>query len=572
MNQFPSVSASASVAGREWADVRHEEGIRETIESIVIALILAFVFRAFIVEAFRIPTGSMAPTLYGAHGKVICADCGYEFAYGVRDPEDDRRTLPVRGSARAVCPNCNHVNTNLRVNDEQGNAEGGDRILVLKWPLDLGASFLEPKRWDVTVFKDPSDGETNFIKRLVGLPNEALMVMDGDLYTVPVEKLSKETADELHQIVHEKYELREGLKRGTLRPVSEKARVELDEKMHIARKTRTAQEVLWFTVYDHDYPPRNPDANQPRWEPALGERSGWKASNRRVRFTDEGLENDFLELRGKAIRASCAYNVLNGGPAPFVNDQRVRFVLTPESGPGVIRLRLEKLNRAFWAAISMDGSVTLSESFDPPRSHTVIMSRSQVAPFRPGQSVEIAFENVDYRLALFIGGREVLASSDDPQSPVYYGPDVPRIRQFRSQLPTVPRMYAEGGDFSLSHLLVERDEYYYTDPRGRLLDLTWAPDEGWASMQHPILLREDEYFMMGDNTAASKDSRLWDRSASTLRARGQAFQLGTVPRDQIIGQAFFVYWPSGFRLDWLPVPLLNKLGIIPDVGRMRWIR
>src|SRR6186713_724638 len=55
------------------------KGIKETIESILIAFILAFVFRAFVVEAFVIPTGSMAPTLLGAHIRFTCTDCGYRF-------------------------------------------------------------------------------------------------------------------------------------------------------------------------------------------------------------------------------------------------------------------------------------------------------------------------------------------------------------------------------------------------------------------------------------------------------------------------------------------------------------
>ncbi len=44
-----------------------QTNVKETVESILVAFILAFVFRAFVVEAFVIPTGSMAPTLYGAH-------------------------------------------------------------------------------------------------------------------------------------------------------------------------------------------------------------------------------------------------------------------------------------------------------------------------------------------------------------------------------------------------------------------------------------------------------------------------------------------------------------------------
>jgi hypothetical protein len=222
----------------------------------------------------------------------------------------------------------------------------------------------------------------------------------------------------------------------------------------------------------------------------------------------------------------------------------VRFVLTPTEGIGTVRIRLEKLNRAFWANIEMGGAVSLTESIDPPRSHTVLMAETRLPAFRPGKPVQIEFENVDYRLAVSVDGEEVLSSSDDPQS-------------------------ASGGAFDLAHLVVDRDVYYYADPRSRLLDLNWAPPDGWASPDHPLLLRAHEYFMLGDNTAASKDSRLWDRAASTLRARGEDFQLGTVPRDQLIGQAFFVYWPAGFRL---PVPILDRYGIIPNVGRMRWIR
>src|SRR3982751_29709 len=56
-----------------------ETNIKETVESILIAFILAFIFRAFVVESFVIPTGSMAPTLMGAHLRYRCEDCGYEW-------------------------------------------------------------------------------------------------------------------------------------------------------------------------------------------------------------------------------------------------------------------------------------------------------------------------------------------------------------------------------------------------------------------------------------------------------------------------------------------------------------
>ena len=48
----------------------NQENGRETFESIVVAFVLAFLFRAFEAEAFVIPTGSMAPTLLGRHKDV----------------------------------------------------------------------------------------------------------------------------------------------------------------------------------------------------------------------------------------------------------------------------------------------------------------------------------------------------------------------------------------------------------------------------------------------------------------------------------------------------------------------
>src|SRR4030042_32001 len=77
--------------------------IKETLESIVVAFILAFVFRAFIVEAFIIPTGSMAVTLYGEKLTNTCSTCGYEYALGVASPI---KSDYARGSIKLHCPNC----------------------------------------------------------------------------------------------------------------------------------------------------------------------------------------------------------------------------------------------------------------------------------------------------------------------------------------------------------------------------------------------------------------------------------------------------------------------------------
>ena len=164
---------------------RTGEGIRETLESVIIAFVLAFVFRAFIVEAFVIPTGSMAPTLYGVHGMQTCQDCGTVYAFGLKETLDG-----YSRDLRRDCPNCNNSDISPPITD--AIRESGDRILVLKWPFDIGGAWLGPKRFDVVVFKDPSDGVQNFIKRLVGLPNQVLEIIDGDIYTADVPRIEAE--------------------------------------------------------------------------------------------------------------------------------------------------------------------------------------------------------------------------------------------------------------------------------------------------------------------------------------------------------------------------------------------
>ena len=90
--------------------------IANTFEWLITAFILAFVFRAFVMEAFRIPTGSMADTLNGAHFRLRCPQCGYEYDYGfVPGRYYDRKghrlaedTVPRNKVSLEItrCPNC----------------------------------------------------------------------------------------------------------------------------------------------------------------------------------------------------------------------------------------------------------------------------------------------------------------------------------------------------------------------------------------------------------------------------------------------------------------------------------
>ena len=99
--------------------------IREYVEAIVLALILALFIRTFVVQAFKIPSPSMVPTLLvGDHILVN------KFLYGFRVPFDDGRIL----------------------------------------------EFKEPKRGDVIVFKYPKNRKLDFIKRCVAVEGETIEV------------------------------------------------------------------------------------------------------------------------------------------------------------------------------------------------------------------------------------------------------------------------------------------------------------------------------------------------------------------------------------------------------------
>src|SRR6185295_18185864 len=154
------------------------------VESIVIAFVLAFLFRTFEAEAFVIPTGSMAPTLMGRHKDVDCPKCGYRYQVSASEEEsEDPQRRPPSDCIAGQCPMCHYV-LPMMSNLPQGVPElrdskipvqrsyNGDRILVNKY----GYTFSDPQRWDVVVFKFPGDAKVNYIKRLVGLPGEKLWI------------------------------------------------------------------------------------------------------------------------------------------------------------------------------------------------------------------------------------------------------------------------------------------------------------------------------------------------------------------------------------------------------------
>ncbi|MBI3604649.1 MAG: signal peptidase I [Nitrospirae bacterium] len=105
--------------------------IREYLEAIATAFVLAIIVITFVVQAFKIPSGSMIPTLsVGDHIFVL------KFMYSIKNPFSDT-------------------------------------ILFHTW---------EPKRGDVVVFKYPKNEKIDFIKRLIGEPGDTIEIRSKQVY------------------------------------------------------------------------------------------------------------------------------------------------------------------------------------------------------------------------------------------------------------------------------------------------------------------------------------------------------------------------------------------------------
>lgn len=155
------------------------QSIREMAETLAIALLLSILFKFFIAEAYVIPTGSMAPTLMGRHKDVLCSECGFRFQVNASEEMDNERNVPNGVTVAAgTCPNCGHTQ---KLSDTPSFK--GDRVIVNK----CVPSMRPTRRWDVSVFRCPAVPKNNYIKRIVGLPNEDIRIQYGDIFVCPVQ-------------------------------------------------------------------------------------------------------------------------------------------------------------------------------------------------------------------------------------------------------------------------------------------------------------------------------------------------------------------------------------------------
>ncbi|MBU4398188.1 MAG: signal peptidase I [Planctomycetes bacterium] len=132
-------------------------------------LLVLLTVKPYLIEAFVIPTNSMAPTIIGRHWEAPCPRCGSP-AYSSVEPD----WSDYDSHNRPVLMICSREHRTCEVADPPRVELPGDRLLVNK--------LLAPRRWDVIVFKMPEGTQTDYCKRLVGLPGETVVIRDGAVW------------------------------------------------------------------------------------------------------------------------------------------------------------------------------------------------------------------------------------------------------------------------------------------------------------------------------------------------------------------------------------------------------
>jgi len=367
---------------------------RDGIETLVMAVAMALFLKYFVVEAYKIPSGSMQPTLIG----------------------DDSSGIK-------------------------------DRILVDKLTYLLRA----PRRWEVAVFRYPLDRSKSFVKRIAGVGPEDFRIANGDLWR---------RDDEAHD-------------------------------WQILRRPPGLMATTWKAL-DEERPLVS------RWVPRdLPRSSQWHTEGRAIvaegrgtaafRGGQESIVDGYLDGYPESLLPWLPGNHRNSGNNP-VGDLRLAGRVEAQAGTESLTLVLSEGSRSYRFELpgpaAAPGARARIEAGPWGRLLSDDALRAQ-ADFRlpEGRALAFAAQNLDDRLTLEIDGEPLLALDVEPAE---------------DQDSSV-QIEIEGSGARLEQLMVYRDIYYTPG------------SEDW------VRVPADAYFMLGDNTQDSSDSREWSLAVYTLK-------------------------------------------------------
>ncbi len=385
--------------------------VMENVEAFAIAIVMALILKYFLIEAYKIPTGSMQPEIMGD---------------------------PTTGIF--------------------------DRVLVNK----LVYLLRDPRRYEVVVFKNPLWQRQNYIKRLVGFPNERLELRNGDLFvTQPggTEAIARKP-DEVWRAVRKDLlprgnggvdlERRFQTRGGDARVSKERIAVRGTEPATI--RTREAIRDHYLDGYDREWIAAYENPSSP-YTPAL--------SFARLASNDVSDVEIAADVTPASDAKSIAFEIQESG-----RTHRAEFPIGSGSG-SLTSTTLNDLDPGEWEDPKSDASLPA---------------------LRPGVATRVSLRNVDDELVVEIDGDVVLRRAYRTRG---LDPDAdPRTRALLSTSAAI----VASGPCTIDELGLWRDIHYLPDgdPHGARSAVYTVPD--------------GEYMVLGDNTQNSWDCRQWKRA------------------------------------------------------------
>lgn len=453
--------------------------LRQVLEVVALLGIAVSVFRTFAAEGYMISTGSMAPTLLGYHKQVTCPDCGFEFAFGISVNE---KTGKQKSPGYAQCPHCGLGPIDVK----QLPPIEGDQLLVHKNTFDLR----DPRRWEVVIFRNPRNLSQAYVKRVVGLPGETVLLEDGNV------------------IINGK-------------------RVSKSWPVHKATR---------IPVFDSESPISTEfDRKMGEW--TFDESNGWSSAGNGFQFEPSKATQGELSYRHREVAADLeshqvtdryGYNSLSGYRSRYIVDElSLSCQFQSETLTGQIEFELVGPHQRFICRLEMKtGELSLLNSQHKVLQSTVIRNLHSDRP------MTVDFSSVDGR---------VFVAIDDDLKIEHEISEARKEDEERSQRPV--KIRCEEAELKILRLQVFRDLYY--TPK----------DTSLRSSRELVKLGNDEFFVLGDNSPNSIDSRNWP--------------VDSVKRNLLIGKPLVVHLPSRpGRIHWVGADYHIRM---PDISRIRLI-
>jgi len=523
--------------------------VRPVVELGVALLILVVLFRSFLAGGYMIETGSMAPCLLGYHKEAHCPACQHRFAVD-----------GTQGAGNAICPNCGTG----EIPTEELLLNDGDHLLVSRPSYDMH----DPNRWEVIVFGNPARPRQAYVKRLVGLPGETVHLWRGDLLVDgEIQTKSYESQKSMRILVHDQNDLPdehdEGWKPRWVIETPRAGWAWRGKSFVFAPKTRPnpaaddQDSPLEWVSYRHwireggkhqtsvtlvDWPAALPPSAlfetnlryqsetraliaQGALSPELRDRLAKQAGSAPFR---QSLDELFEASHVAPIRDVYGYNhPLDREEDNEVRDLMISATVILRGEPGIFALALT------------DGVLEIRCEFDTANQEVRLVDEQsgevvRTAPLPTGFEVglPVDFSLWDRQALLAIHGKLPFPPHADPR------PDQAGTTPWRPA-----RMGARQLRAQVKDLRLYRDIYY-------------SANVGERGVIRPLTLGPDEFFVLGDNSPVSRDSRCWTDGL-------------VLHRDLLLGKPLVVHLPS--RRQRLTLGPWQTEIRIPEPSRIRYI-